>query len=254
MGENGLYLDLSARPGPDTFILVSVHGVHRRAQEHLDAFGPPIRAMGGCLCTPLFARDRFPDYQRLGRPGRGLRADLALLDALRQRLHACGLAGAKIHLFGHSGGGQFVHRFVMAHPESVASYALSAPGWYTFPDEGIAYPKGLAAPPPGIAALQPDRFLRVPGCVFVGANDTRHGPTLRRQEDIDCQQGGTRLERARRWVNAMNRSAVERGLQEPLRIYELAGAGHSFQGLVRRAHLQDKVLHFLTQHTGEAAC
>lgn len=254
MDPESFCFELPDRPGPNTFILVSVHGVHRRAQEHFDAFAPAIRAMGGCLCTPLFSRDAFPDYQRLGRPGRGLRADLALLDALRQRLRPYGLEDAKIHLFGHSGGGQFVHRFVMVHPESVASYALSAPGWYTFPDELTNYPKGLAAPPGGMAALQLDRFLRVPGCVFVGANDTRRGTTLRRHEDIDRQQGQTRLERARRWVAAMNRSAGERGLGKAIQLHELADAGHSFQGLVRRAHLHDKVLQFLTQHNEATTC
>ena len=38
-------------------------------------------------------------------------------------------------MFGHSAGGQFVHRFVQFKPNSRVNYAISAnAGWYTVPD------------------------------------------------------------------------------------------------------------------------
>ena len=113
----------------DTPLLVVVHGISRNAAEHLDRFAPLARAAGVAVLAPLFEAATFPDYQRLGARGRGRRADLALrarLDAIRREI---GLSPRRIHLFGHSGGGQFVHRYAMAYPEQVAGYVVSAAGW-----------------------------------------------------------------------------------------------------------------------------
>jgi poly(3-hydroxybutyrate) depolymerase len=42
-----------------------------------------------------------------------------------------------LHLSGYSGGGQFVHRFMLVHPGRVARVAVGAAGWYTFPDPAL---------------------------------------------------------------------------------------------------------------------
>ena len=67
------------------------------------------------VIAPLFDAAGFPDYQRLGRRGLGSRADLALIALVDDVLSSRGLQSRKLHLFGHSGGAQFTHRFVIAH-------------------------------------------------------------------------------------------------------------------------------------------
>jgi pimeloyl-ACP methyl ester carboxylesterase len=134
-----------------------------------------------------------------------------------------------LYLFGYSGGGQFVHRYTLAHPERVAAVAIGAAGWYTFPDESQDYPWGIreTAALPG-ARFDPESFLRVPACVLVGENDTRRDRELNQSHRLDRQQGQTRLERGRRWVDAMRAAARARGLDTAYRFEVLPDSAHSF--------------------------
>ncbi|HET8996902.1 MAG TPA: hypothetical protein VFN42_09560 [Acetobacteraceae bacterium] len=226
---------------PTTPLLVCVHGISRNAEEHLSNFAPLAAAHGVAVLTPVFAPAPFPDYQRLGRQGRGLRADLVLRAMLDRLGEQCGLAPERIHLFGHSGGAQFVHRYAMAYPTQVARYVVSAAGWYTLPDCSLPYPFGTALDwnLPGIA-FDPSAYLRVPGAVLVGTKDRRRGTTLRQAPFLDAAQGRTRIERAKHWVAAMNAAATARGLLPPLSFELVPGAGHRFgemavQGAAARA-------------------
>jgi pimeloyl-ACP methyl ester carboxylesterase len=230
----------------DTPVVACIHGIRRNVQEHFQAFAPLAQQAGWLLVVPLFAADAFPDYQRLGRPGKGGRADLRLIELISRLYERFELPEGPIHLFGHSGGGQFAHRFAMAHPGRVARYAVSAPGWYTFPVESLDYPYGLARAAAQCEPLRPPDFLKIRGAVFVGTADYRSGRNLRRNPLVDQHQGAHRLERARRWTSAMNARARQMGLAEPLRLQQLEDGAHSFSGLVRRNRLHERVWGFLT--------
>ena len=238
-------LQMPRNPAPDTPVVVAIHGISRNALDHFDAFADLARSRQAILVAPLFEAAAFPDYQRLGREGRGERADLALMALIDSVLSSHDLPVGKLHLFGHSGGAQFVHRFVMAHPERIARYAVSAAGWYTFPDESRDFPYGLRYPPSGLNMSRQRLFLSVPGCAFVGMRDQRRGPSLRQREHVDAQQGSTRIERAMRWTEAMNACAQALDLPPPLQLRQLPGTGHSFGGLVRRAALHERAWAFL---------
>ena len=237
------------QPAPGTArargLLVAVHGVSRGAAMHFQAFSTLAARCQCHLLAPLFDAWRYPDYQRLGRPGRGARADLDLIALIGDlgRRHGFDMAG--LSLFGHSGGAQFVHRFVFAHPDLVRRYALSAAGWYTYPDEGARFPLGLAEPPPGFPRLVAPRLLSVPGRVFVGKRERAGSRLLRHGEQIDSVQGSDRRDRAARWVQAMADAAARHGLPDPVGLEELDDGAHSFCGLVRRAQLAQRVAGFL---------
>jgi pimeloyl-ACP methyl ester carboxylesterase len=49
----------------------------------------------------------------------------------------------KFHLYGHSGGGQFVTRFITFYPELIDKVAASSPGTFAFPRRDKDYPWGL---------------------------------------------------------------------------------------------------------------
>ena len=237
--------EMPAEPGPDTPVVVVIHGISRNAPDHHAAFASLAQSRGAILVVPLFEAAAFPDYQRLGRDGHGQRADLAMMSLIDSVLSSCGLPGRRLHLFGHSGGAQFAHRFVMAHPERVARYAISAAGWYTFPDDSADFPYGLRHPPSGIDMSRQGLFLSVPGRVFVGMHDRRRGASLRQSERVDAEQGPTRVERAIRWTAAMNARAQALGLPAPVDLRQLPDTGHSFSGLVRRAALHEQAWAFL---------
>ena len=131
---------------------------------------------------------------------------------------------------------------MLAHPERVISAAIGAAGWYTFPDARTPYPYGLGASPErSNLRFDPGRFLRVPIAVFVGDEDTTGGENLRSDRLLDAQQGTTRRERARRWVEAMNQAARQRGLAPPASYHEVAGIEHSFRQFMTEGDLGERV-------------
>jgi len=237
----------SAGPLP---VVVAVHGISRNAREQAEAFAPGAGRRGLLVVAPRFTERAWPDYQRLGRRGRGPRADIAL-ERLLAALRDAGLASDALHLFGYSGGGQFVHRFALTHPERVRGAAVAAAGWYTFPDPAAAYPHGLRVDGdlPGVR-FRPRAFLQVPVLVAVGEEDRVRDESLRRSRAVDRRQGRQRVARARRWVGAMRRAARERGLPPRVELSKIAGVGHSFGDCVA-AGLDERVLDFFTERRAQ---
>jgi pimeloyl-ACP methyl ester carboxylesterase len=212
----------------DAPLLVAVHGYTRNASEQIERFIPLCEAAGVVLAAPHFDARRYSDYQRLGL--RGKRADYAI-DALIAELRlSLGMLLGRVALFGFSGGGQFVHRTVMAHPNRFTSAAIAAPGWYTFPSREHAYPLGIRSTRRRLGLrMRPEAFLRVPLLVAVGErDDDERAENLRRERALDAQQGTSRLERATRWVSAMQAAATAHGCAPRVRLALIPNAAHSF--------------------------
>lgn len=239
-------LYVPARGGTGAPVFVSVHGRSRRADQHAALFAPFAERRGAVLVAPLFARDRFPDYHCLGRDGRGERSDLILDRIVAEVRAGTGARDGPIYLFGYSGGGQFAHRYAMAHPARVVRAALGAAGWYTFPDPGLDYPLGIRSAA-GLRGLSfdPDAFLTVPCLVLVGEHDTLREELLNKDPQVDAQQGLHRVERAWRWVEAMRAAATARGLVPRCEFHLLPGAGHSFAECMTRTDMGERVLRHL---------
>ena len=232
----------------DAPILVTVHGVSHNAEEQARRFRRLARQYGIVLVAPLFTADRFADYQRLGLTGQGQRSDEALQMILTEVRQQIGVTGRRVYLFGYSGGGQFVHRYAMAHPDQVEAVAIGAAGWYTFPDPKLRFPQGLKLNRRMAIRLRPKQFLRIPMAVFVGEHDIRRGqdrPELRQTGKVDAQQGLTRVERGDRWIDAMRAAARQRGLNTLYHYQVLPHAAHSFAASMKRGGLGERVFDFL---------
>lgn len=231
--------------GPSTRLFVAVHGVTRNADEHAAAFAPFAAAHDAMLVAPLFEPRRFGRYQRLGQ-GRGERPDRALDTLVAEVTALAGLRPRPLLLFGFSGGGQFVHRYAMAYPHRVERIAVGAPGWFTFPDPGIPFPRGVlptkALPD---VAFRPYDFLGVPALVMVGEHDTLRDVELNRSPQIDRQQGISRIERGQRWVAAMNAAARGYGRETTYTFAILPGSDHSFTTCVEKGGMAERTCGFL---------
>ena len=229
-------------------VLVTVHGISRNARAHAKAFSRLADRYGVVVVAPLFNEPRFPGYQRLGISRRqdGPRPDRVLDAILSEVGAATGARTDRFYLSGFSGGGQFAHRYAMAHPERGIAVAIGAPGWYTFPDASTRYPRGTMMPNrDGLPQLNAVDFLRVPMAVFVGEHDDQRDPALRRTRRVDAQQGLTRMKRARRWVDAMRSAAAKHGYGTRYEFHVLSGCGHSFRQCMRRGDLGWRIFEFL---------
>lgn len=228
--------------GANAPVFVTVHGISRNAREHAERFAPFAERYGVVLIAPYFSHERFPDYQRLGRKGKGARADVALDGIVAEVGHLTGAQTGKLFLFGYSGGAQFVHRYALAHPERVAKVVLGAAGWYTFPDPDVKYPKGIA-PTKNLpdVTFDPAAFLVIPTCVLVGERDVRQDVALNKSPKIAQQQGATRLERGAHWIAAMTRAAAAHGLDTSYTFHTLPRSRHSFTKSMGRGKMGEMV-------------
>jgi poly(3-hydroxybutyrate) depolymerase len=242
-----LYEPEKAKAGrAKTPLFVTVHGWSRNAREHAELLLPFAAKRRVAMVAPLFDRARFPWYQRLGTSEEKGRADLALDEIVAAVAKSGRADGSRIYLFGYSGGAQFAHRYAMAHPDRVARAALGAPGWYTFPDPQQAYPRGTGPSRkfPGFV-FEAGRFLGVPVKVLVGELDTKRDRNLNKTPAIDRHQGLDRLERGRRWVQAVTAAGRACGAKTEIVFQVLPGADHSFRRCMEAGGMGERVFEFL---------
>ena len=219
-------------------LFVTVHGISRNAREHVRLFAPFADQYGVVVLAPLFPAQTYGDYQRLGRKDDAEHAGRVLEAMVDEVGRLTGAKTERFFLFGYSGGGQFAHRYAMAHPERVGAYAVGAAGWYTFPDPQLTYPRGLK-PRKSRPDMQmvPQRFLATPATVLVGERDTRQDTALRKSSKLNGQQGESRLERGQRWVAAMRQAAQDQGLTGSFDFVALPKCGHSFRHCMQRGNM-----------------
>lgn len=212
-------------------LLVAVHGIGRNVGEQIDLWRPFADRHGFAVVAPHFDRERFGGYQRLeekaGAPG--VSADQCLIRLFGWLHRRWRPLPARRVIFGHSGGAQFAHRFLMVHPEMADAAVLSSAGWYTVPDATRRFPYGLRRSDRA-AGLEPrlEGFLQLPVLVTVGDADVERDARLRRDPWLDAVQGRTRVDRAERWVEAMAEEARSRGAIPRMVAERLPGAGHAF--------------------------
>ncbi|OFZ20245.1 MAG: hypothetical protein A2X94_15330 [Bdellovibrionales bacterium GWB1_55_8] len=234
------YLYLPTVGAQNAPIFVTVHGISENVEQHATLYKSFAEKYRAVLIAPHFPQTRYDDYQRLGRDG--ARADLALKSIVSEVRELTGASSGKFYLFGYSGGGQFCHRYAMAHPDDIARYAVGAAGWYTFPDTSVEYPQGtLNTGDLENVVFDPARYLRVPGAVFVGDLDTALDSSLNQSESINLQQGYTRFERGQRWIDEMSDAAQNSGLNSLFEFHSLPGCAHSFSSCMTTSKMGEGV-------------
>jgi len=244
------YVPTAAEAGAPLF--VGVHGISRNAEELAQRFSGQCEEYNVVLVAPYFSQGHSTDYQRLGRTGKGPRADAALHSILEEMAWLTGAEAARIHLFGFSGGAQFAHRYTMAYPHRVAAAVVAAAGWYTLPDPLKRFPYGIRATRdlPGVR-FDPEEFLRVPITVMVGEQDVSTSD-LRSTRQV-ARQGDDRVERARNWVTSMQAVARTCRIEPRTSLEVIPGGNHSFTALMDSGQLGDRVFAALFGVSGPEA-
>lgn len=118
-------------------LVVVVHGTGRSFVEYRDAFAEFARWNECIVLCPLFPVGVLGDGNRDGfkqlREG-DIRYDEVLLDMVAEVGEKFALDVSRFALFGYSGGGQFVNRFTLLHPERLWAASIGAPGSVTLLD------------------------------------------------------------------------------------------------------------------------
>lgn len=102
-------------------------------------------------------------------------------------------------IYGHSGGAQFVHRFIQFKPAARINRGVAAnSGWYTIPDTTIDYPYGIKGT--SLTTLDIQNTFQHKLEIHLGQNDNNpDDPSLRVTPEANVQ-GAHRLERGRYFI------------------------------------------------------
>ncbi|MCC6682814.1 MAG: hypothetical protein IT445_18090 [Phycisphaeraceae bacterium] len=201
----------------DSPIVFVMHGVRRNGRDYRDNWIEHARKHNFLLLVPEFSEDDYPSeaYQQgnilseQGSPNPPAQWTFTAIEHLFDYfIQISSSTSEGYYLYGHSAGGQFVHRFALFMPQSRCLKAVTAnSGWYTLPTDAEEYPYGLGKTPATSDSLK--QALKRNVVVMLGEKDTNaKDPNLRHTPQADAQ-GATRLERGRYFFQQV-RNAAER--------------------------------------------
>ena len=130
-------------------------------------------------------------------------------------------------MFGHSAGGQLLHRFAIFHPKNKADRILAAnSGWYTLPKDLERFPYGLKGTIQTANKIEFQSNL----VVFLGEQDDAQEKrgSLRRSKEAD-KQGLHRLARGQYFFETSKEIATELNKQFSWQIEVVPGVGHDYK-------------------------
>ena len=137
--------------------------------------------------------------------------------------------------WGHSGGAQYLHRFVTYLPNSKLDIAVcSNAGWYTVPENGVSFPYGIdngQLPTSDLISAFTRKLI-----VHLGQDDNDPNSSgLRRNDVVDTQQGTNRLVRGRYYYQTSQSKAQTMNTAFEWELHEVANVGHNAQRMANDA-------------------
>lgn len=134
-------------------------------------------------------------------------------------------------IFGHSAGGQFVHRMVMLMPESRIGTAIAAnSGFYTLPDENLEFPYGLKNTETDLQKAYQKRLI-----FLLGELDNDPSLGTFRTTDLAMEQGAHRLERGTTFFNANEELKNKNNLAFNWEMDTVENVGHDYEKMSENA-------------------
>ena len=251
----------SARPrhyDPTTPVLFVHHGVARNGEAYRDYWLHHVDEAGILAISIEFPESTFPEYlwynfgnlhtkdgtaNPRGQWTFGI--DERLFDALQSQ----GVTRRNRYgLFGHSAGGQYVHRMVSFGYRNRVAIAVSAnAGTYAMPDLDIPWPFGL-----GETELTTDALGELLGfriTVMAGTEDIKTSGKFFPKGPRSNRQGLTRHERAHNYVGMGRAVAAVLGTSCRWTVIDVPGVGHDGKGMsAAAAPVIAAALHASEQH------
>lgn len=138
-------------------------------------------------------------------------------------------------LFGHSAGGQILHRYALFHSNSRANRILAAnSGWYTLADFNEPFPYGLADT--GINKDEIRTAFQSRLIVFLGEKDDEHETrgSLRETPEAN-EQGPGRRQRGEYFFAAAQAAAEQLETELNWKLEIVPGIGHDYRGMSEAA-------------------
>ena len=211
----------SARPqyfDADTPVLIVHHGVGRTGRDYRDYWLRLVNEAGILAIAVEFTEEAFPDY--LWYHFGNLHDEKGTPNPREQWTY-----GIDERLFGHSAGGQFVHRMLsFGFRDRVSVAVIANAGTYAMPELEIAWPFGLGETGLDADTLRP--LLEFPIMVMTGTLDTKTTGRFFPKGPRSMRQGATRHERAHNYVRAGHAAAETLGTCCAWTVINVPDVGH----------------------------
>jgi len=228
----------SARPRdwhPGLPIVFVHHGVARNGPDYRDYWLPHVDEGGFLAIAIEFPEASFPEYlwynfgnlhAKDGTANARDRWTFGIDPRLFAALRAQGITTApRYGLFGHSAGGQYVHRMLSFGYRDHVAVAVSAnAGTYAMPDLTVNWPWGLGATevtPEDLPAL-----LGFPLTIMAGTGDIKTTGRFFPKGPKSLRQGPHRHARAHTYLEVARQAAAELNVGLAWRVIDVPGVGH----------------------------
>jgi poly(3-hydroxybutyrate) depolymerase len=223
------------RFGPDSPVVFVLHGTFRNGETYRQPW-VPIADEHGCLVVcPEFSQEHYASTYSYhfgnvitpdGKPVEEARWTFTTVENLFDEVRArAGAKAERYHAFGHSAGGQFLHRMVLMKPDARIALAVAAnSGSYTMPDPGVKFPYGL-----GGLDYPDDRLkkaLAAPLVVLLGEKDTDPKDQYLPRGREAMAQGPHRLARGKGFMEQAGKAADRVGVKLGWRSETVPDVGH----------------------------
>jgi hypothetical protein len=240
-----VYIITPGSLSPSSHLLSVHHGNGREAApyiSHFSSWGPQNDYV---VVAPWFDRNRWTNPQyNLGNVFGDSEGSGALLPKSRwtytiandiavKVLADFGLRDTTYDLWGHSAGGQFVHRRMAFRPDDPIRLALPAnSGWYTVPDLAVNFPYGLKSSKLAFTSTDLADWSEKNMVIFRGTADTLIDADVRTTTEANAQ-GRNRFERAAYMFQAGSK------LNQNSRwdLFDVIGSGHSAGSMAPAAQM-----------------
>ncbi len=209
-----------------------MHGVKRDASKYRDDWEILADRHKLLIIAPEFTQREWPRAAKynLGDVAENADREKWTFSAIEHIFDEMRDGQTDYKIFGHSAGGQFVHRMLLFRPDSRASVYMAAnPGWYTMPewrsDKAVAsFPFSLAGTKVGEAEVR--RALSKRLVLLLGENDNDPDDENLNNTDGAKKQGATRVDRGETFFKNATSLAGELGVKFAWELVEVPATAH----------------------------
>jgi pimeloyl-ACP methyl ester carboxylesterase len=222
-------------------ILFVMHGVKRNASDYRDTWQEHAERHNLLIVAPELAQKDWPRAANYNLGGVAENANpekwtFAVIEHLFDEMRD---GQADYAIFGHSAGGQFVHRMLLMRPDSrVSVYIAGNPGWYAIPEwrkekSQAAYPYSLVGSKSGEAEVRKALGKRL--VLLLGENDNDPDDENLNKSDGAMKQGAGRVDRGENFFKSASAIAGELGVKLGWELVEVPNTAHDSAGIAKAA-------------------
>lgn len=219
----------------DRPVVIVQHGVLRNGDDYRDFWVEAADKHNVLIVALTFSDEIWPGTESYNN-GRVLSAGgnvrpvsgwtFVLVERVLADLRAAEITTCeKNYLFGHSAGGQFVHRLMSSQSHApFEAVAIGNPGWYTLPTFDHPYPEGLDGV--GLTEEHLVKLLAYPMTILAGEKDSDTDAPNLPSEPAAKRQGPHRFARAHNYFEAGRKEAERRGVPFNWTLHAVPNIGH----------------------------